>query len=183
MSIDSTSAPSCLVAASHSHDQVPNAYVFTAFGNSAMISMSHCKQDLTHHATCSARSEMLRARCRQGLFRYQAIKSRRNVSFGRIERAGKPGWPTLDRWSFAPTWDWVPRYGREMHQSIRESFDVVDVCSDARHRQEATRELGSLGRRRTTKPGLRFEIYPCESMPLNPNSRARGTAQGISPRG
>ena len=55
--------------------QVPDAYVFTAFGNSAIISMSPCKQDLTHHSTCSARSKMLRARCWQGLFRIRRLKA------------------------------------------------------------------------------------------------------------
>jgi hypothetical protein len=69
---------------------VPNAYVFTAFGNSAIISMSPCKQDLTHHATCSVRSKMLRARRWQGVFRYQAIKCRRGVSFGRIGGPANP---------------------------------------------------------------------------------------------
>jgi hypothetical protein len=48
---------------------VPNAHVFTAFGNSAIASMSHCEQDLTHHATCSARSKMLRARSLVLLFK------------------------------------------------------------------------------------------------------------------
>jgi hypothetical protein len=33
---------------------------------------------------------MLRARCWQGLFRYQAIKSRRGVSFGRIGGPANP---------------------------------------------------------------------------------------------
>jgi hypothetical protein len=31
-----------------------NAYVFTASANSAILSMSHCKQDLTHYVQCSA---------------------------------------------------------------------------------------------------------------------------------
>jgi len=39
--------------------QAPNAYVFTASGNSALVFMSHCEQHLTHHATCSERSKML----------------------------------------------------------------------------------------------------------------------------
>ena len=35
------------------------AYVLTASGNDAILSMSHRKQDLTHHPPCSGRSKML----------------------------------------------------------------------------------------------------------------------------
>jgi len=51
--------------------------------------------------------------------------------------------------------DWVPQYGREMHQSIRESFDVVDGCSDA-----------DIGRRRRGNSGVFRQINCRLDVPL-----------------
>jgi transposase len=43
-----------------SRDMLQNAYVFTAPQKRVVLSIPYRKQDLTHHAHCSARSKMLR---------------------------------------------------------------------------------------------------------------------------
>jgi len=47
----------------------PNAYIFTASGDNAIVFLSHCEQDLTHHAACSERSKMLQDAPRRGCCR------------------------------------------------------------------------------------------------------------------